>query len=61
MRREISHEELEEFYYKLKCLLREENKLIRELLELKKRRRKIKELLEKHIENVVNDFRNLGK
>ena len=61
MKRDISIEELEEFNYKLKCLLREENKIINELLELKKRRRKIKELLEKHIENIISDFRNLQK
>jgi hypothetical protein len=59
MLRQITPEDIEEFNYKLKCLLREENKIIKELLELKRRRRRIKELLETHIENVIKDFRNL--
>ena len=61
MKREISFEEIEEFNYKLKVLLREENKIIRQLLELKKRRRKVKELLQTHLENIISEFRKLEK
>ena len=38
MQRRITHEQMEEVNYKLKKLLREENSIIRELLELKKKK-----------------------
>lgn len=61
MRRKISDEELEEFNYKLKVLLREENNLIKEILSLRRKRKEIKKILETHIEDVIDNLRNIKK
>jgi uncharacterized coiled-coil DUF342 family protein len=57
--RQLSVEIVEEYNYKLKSLIRKENELINKLLEIKSKRKSIREILEKHIENIVSDFRNL--
>ena len=57
--RQLSVEIVEEYNYKLKSLIRKENELINKLLEVKSKRKSTREILEKHIENIVSDFRNL--
>lgn len=57
--RQLSVEIVEEYNYKLKNLIREENKLINKLLELKSKRRQIKEILERNIENITSELRKL--
>ena len=57
--RQLSVEIVEEYNYKLKSLIRKENELINKLLEIKSKRKSIREILEKHIENIVSDLRNL--
>ena len=50
---------MEECNYKLKNLIKKENELINKLLELKSKRKQIRDILERNIENIINDFRNL--
>ena len=57
--RQISIDIMEECNYKLKNLIRKENESIKKLLDLKSKRKQIREILEKNIENIISDFRNL--
>ena len=54
--KQISIDIMEECNYKLKNLIRKENEFINKLLELKSKR---KDILERNIENIISDFRNL--
>jgi len=57
--RQLSIEIVEEYNYKLKSLIRKENELINKLLELKTKRKQIREILERNIDNLISDFRKL--
>ena len=57
--KQISIDIMEECNYKLKNLIKKENELINKLLELKSKRKQIRDILERNIENIINDFRNL--
>ena len=58
MERQLSIEIMEEYNYKLKNLIRKENELIGKLLELKSKRKQIRDILERNIENIISEFRN---
>jgi len=59
MERQLSNDIMEEYNYKLKNLIKEENKLINKVIELKSKRKQIKEILERNIENIVQEIRKL--
>jgi len=59
MERQLSNDIMEEYNYKLKNLIKEENKLINKVLELKSKRKQIKDILERNIENIVQEIRKL--
>jgi len=59
LERQISVEIVEEYNQKIKNLIRKENELINKLLELKSKRRQVRAILERNIENIINEFRNL--
>ena len=53
MERQLSSDIIEEYNYKIKSLLKEENKLINKVLELKSKRKQIKDILERNVENII--------
>ena len=59
LERQISVEIVEEYNQKIKNLIRKENELINKLLELKSKRRQVRAILERNIENIINEFKNL--
>ena len=59
MERQLSSDIIEEYNYKIKSLLKEENKLINKVLELKSKRKQIKDILERNIENIISEIRKL--
>ena len=59
MERQLSSDIIEEYNYKIKSLLKEENKLINKVLELKSKRKQIKDILERNIENIITEIRKL--
>lgn len=59
LERQISVEIVEEYNHKIKNLIRRENELINKLLELKSKRRQVRAILERNIENIINEFKNL--
>ena len=68
IQRQLSIEIVEEYQNKIKHLLKKENQLINKILLLKKKRKQIRDILERNINNIIeefneleNDFRNFEK
>jgi len=59
LERQLSVEIVEKYNHKIKNLIRKENELINKLLELKSKRRQVRAILERNIENIINEFKNL--
>ena len=53
MEKQLSSDIIEEYNYKIKSLLNEEKKSINKVLELKSKRKQIKDILDRNFENII--------
>jgi len=59
--RQLSIEIVEEYQNKLKHLIKKENQLINKIILLKRKRKQIRDILERNINNIIEEFNELEK
>ncbi len=59
IQRQLSVEIVEEYHNKIKNLIKKENTLINKLIVLKRKRKQIRDILERNINNIIEEFNEL--